>query len=456
MPTRPPIERGRYNVRVLDKTTGELTRKSYQRTTNFIKPSKDDYSLAKWAKRHVAHGLATKDHLVLQAARLNPFDRDHYDALDEIAEAAMDASGANDNREVGTALHALTEDIDAGKDVAIPGAYKADIAAYRQCLADHGLEIVPEFIEVPIVVDDRKVAGTVDRIVRWRGRHYILDLKTGSVEYSMGQIACQLAVYREGEIYDDDDGSRTPLPDDTHPTEALVIHLPAGEGKATLYRVNIDVGKVLDAIETITEFRKDKGLSEVITPGAPLTDEEAAEKVAAEFGGTVETDTVRRVPARIEPSVTVERPDKPDEGDIDPKWEQQARDDIDLHRLGADRVNQMMEWREDARTAGLAWQITSSAGISSERRYWIYRAAEQLLLLDDIDSVQTLVAWALGVRTPPVIGPGLGMLDAERAENLTLAAQRWATGELTVTFGIDGTPELQAPECQLVPVAPTF
>ena len=96
------------------------------------------------------------------------------------------------------------------------------------------------------------MAGTFDRLVRHRGRLTIADVKTGSIEWGMGRIAMQLAVYAHGQHYDPLTHQRTTLGGVDLET-ALVIHLPAGQGVCEL--VPVDIAKGWAAIPLAQQIR---------------------------------------------------------------------------------------------------------------------------------------------------------------------------------------------------------
>jgi hypothetical protein len=83
-----------------------------------------------------------------------------------------------------------------------------------------------------------KVAGTPDRIVKYHGKKYIADLKTGNIELGVVGIAAQLAMYARSIPYDPETETRM----ERHGAEidrGIIIHLPAGEGVCNLYWVDL-------------------------------------------------------------------------------------------------------------------------------------------------------------------------------------------------------------------------
>lgn len=205
----------------------------YRRCTTFIDVLSDRYALEKWKQRQVAAGLAARPDLVLKAASAAGDKK----TLNEVCEAAEEAAGSSAAATTGTALHALTEQLDRGFEPLIPPGSQADIDAYRQATAE--LEMVE--IEVFVVNDQLRVGGTFDRVVQWRGQRFVADIKTGRIDYDHGKIAMQLAVYAGSKRYQPD-GTRQDLR--VQRDWGLVIHLPAGAGECTLWWANLADGRV--------------------------------------------------------------------------------------------------------------------------------------------------------------------------------------------------------------------
>ncbi|MEU6959577.1 hypothetical protein [Streptomyces chrestomyceticus] len=243
------------------------------RTTTYIDAIEDKTALATWGKRMVLVGAGARPDLAARTRDISPDTREGRNALDTLTERALDLAGANNRREKGTHLHALSERVDQGEELP-PGTASADLAdmaAYK--VATVALDMVA--VEQFVVLDELGVGGTFDRMVRYAGpgpdgEHieglFIADLKTGSVQYGGLKMASQLAVYSRGELYDH---TLFPVdPDDAKgfarwkktavPTEAaataytplppvsqdwgIVIHLPAGEASCTLYWADLRLG----------------------------------------------------------------------------------------------------------------------------------------------------------------------------------------------------------------------
>lgn len=236
-------------------------RTAYTRCTTFVGGIGDTYMLGQWQQRHVAHGVARHDDLIAAFRDADPKDKTTGDAL---VEEAKKRSGAGDAARMGTYLHSVTEAFDRGLDPEAvelpwqstgevdPMAFKADLAAYVEATA----ELTAVSIEQFSVNDFHKVGGTPDRVVKYQGKRYIADLKTGSVEHGALKIAAQLAMYARSRPYDVATEQRM----EHHGAEldrGIVVHLPAGSGSCTLYWVDLLQGwEAVKLCRQIREARK--------------------------------------------------------------------------------------------------------------------------------------------------------------------------------------------------------
>lgn len=229
----PEVTRDRYGRPLIVPPDGGKP-VAYTRATTIADTIDDRYNLELWKCRQTALGLADREDLLLGVAA----HRDDKKQLNKLVASAIEAAKSSAGATTGTALHALSELVDAGRELPVlPDTALADLAAYREATAALSVQAVEQFV----VLDDVRVAGTADRIVEHQGRRYIADLKTGrSVSYAMGSIAQQLAIYAHGEAYDVATGQRSPL--DVDQEWAIVVHLPAGTGECVLHWVNIAHG----------------------------------------------------------------------------------------------------------------------------------------------------------------------------------------------------------------------
>jgi PD-(D/E)XK nuclease superfamily len=244
--------------RVRDLTTGKLV--VYKRVTKFIDVLEDTYLIDRSHQRNVAIGLAARHDLLMKAAAANR-DRNQ---LEEVIDAAREAAGDSAAATLGSAVHALTEQVDRGEDPLVPPPAQPDIDAYRDLLIRERFTVAE--VEVFVVCDKYKVGGTFDRIIEFEGQRYVADIKTGRIDYGASKIAMQLALYANSERYDPATGARSPLDVDT--TRGIVIHLPAGGGQASLRWADLAIGWTgVQLAKDVWDWRGLSGLLEAPAPG---------------------------------------------------------------------------------------------------------------------------------------------------------------------------------------------
>lgn len=240
---------------------------AHTRVTTFASTLDDRYGLEKWAQRMAAIGFTKRPDLLAGVAACRPDDKT---AIDKLCTQAKEAAAASAGATMGTALHAMCERVDLGEDVTFPAPHDADVKAYRAALDTAGIEILE--VERYVVLPDLKLGGKLDRIISFGAQPKIADLKTGvSLDYSWGTIAVQLACYANAAtLYDGKTQQHTPMPDVDKDT-ALVIHLPAGQARCTLWFVDIRAGwEAAQHAAWVRQWRKRKDLSDPWQPGARL------------------------------------------------------------------------------------------------------------------------------------------------------------------------------------------
>lgn len=227
---------------------------AYTRVSTLAKTLSDTHALQKWAQRQTAWGVAQRTDLVAAASTVGS---DNRDALDAVVEAAMEVAAGASGARLGTAIHTATEQVDLGHlDPAnVPDVVRGAVNAYIGLVAN--LETVD--VELFVVNDDLRAAGTTDRLVRLPdGRVIIADLKTSSpdaAKYAQLEWAIQLAVYATSRRYNPETGQRAPLHPDLDPTTGLIIHVPSGDpDKARLHWGNLEWG--LEAARLAIRARK--------------------------------------------------------------------------------------------------------------------------------------------------------------------------------------------------------
>lgn len=220
---------------------------AYARASGAAKPIEDTYNLELWYRRNVAYGIATDSSLVARMLAVGDtpqtWDQDQKKAVNQIVDAANIVAKAHAAADTGTALHALIEKVNRGEDPGDVGMFAADVAAYSEVVADLGWVIEPDRVEVRVVCDALKLAGTCDMLV-WDaedGCYCVADLKTGnSVEFGVLGHAAQLAAYANSELYDVATGQRRRIPINTE--VGYIVHLPAGRGECSVHELNLHAG----------------------------------------------------------------------------------------------------------------------------------------------------------------------------------------------------------------------
>jgi hypothetical protein len=232
----------------------------YTRVTTIAKTLDQGGGLAPWKAAMAMQGLVLRRGLRAQLeALMAQYNGDPWysgeegkKAIKELVEDAAAVGGANDRREMGSALHTITALVDLGRQPALTDESRADMAAYQATLDAHGMQLYkPWAVEVPVVLHQFTVAGTLDRIVTVPGydKPLIADIKTGaSLEYSWQDIAVQLAayanadaIYRQGAKADGSEDSTELFPD-VDKEWGLVIWLKAGQAECEIIAVDLGQG----------------------------------------------------------------------------------------------------------------------------------------------------------------------------------------------------------------------
>ena len=242
-----PIARDRWQRPLIVPPEGG-TPVGYARWSSYGDVLEDRFNLEKWKVRTAATGLADRPDLLLSVAA----HRDDKQQLDRLCDQAIEAAKGSSAATTGTALHKLTETVDAGGQLPeLPPSAVADLDAYRSATRPLTVLAVEQFV----VCDDPQAAGTFDRIVEYDGTRYVADIKTGSVKWGIGKIAVQLAGYSRSVAYEPATGARSRL--DVDQDRALVIHLPQGEGRCSLLWVDIAEGwRGVRMAQSVREWRK--------------------------------------------------------------------------------------------------------------------------------------------------------------------------------------------------------
>lgn len=268
------IKRDRWGRYLIDHpVTGK--QQAWTRATTLANTLADRFGLEQWAKRNVALGIGARQDLYAKAASCTPDDKK---TLNEIVVAAEDAAASAAGANLGTALHRFTERLDAGETVTAPPPWDKDLDAYQQAMAAHEITVVPGWIERVLLVPELGVAGTCDRLLEQRVRWFqarIGDVKTGKdvVRYGMTEIALQLAIYAHAtHWYDPATGDTHQIDETIDQQHGLVMHLPVGQGRCTLYQVDIQAGwEAVRLAVDVRTWRQRNDLCRQLAPTRPAT-----------------------------------------------------------------------------------------------------------------------------------------------------------------------------------------
>jgi hypothetical protein len=243
---------------IMHPETGELT--AYTRASSLSNFISNKGGLHRWDVRQIVFGMGRREDLGWMAGALPRLKDDkRLDAptnarLDEIAEEARISAGANLKANWGSAVHGYTEPGMEGVE-GIPKAMQPDVDSYWTRLREYGL--TPIASEIFVVNDKLQCAGTFDDLY-WSWAHGIIvgDKKSG--KQNIHDILVQLAVYVDGEVYDERTGERFPLTsllpdwlasaagqddDLLNTSQALYVHIPKEKGVTEFYEVDIDLGR---------------------------------------------------------------------------------------------------------------------------------------------------------------------------------------------------------------------
>lgn len=259
------VKRDRYGRYVLPHPDTRVEQ-GWTRVTTLAKSASDTFNLDRWGLRMAMKGLMMRPDLQAMVAS-TPFE--DKDKLNQLGEDAKEAGGSKVRANLGTALHKFSESVDRDpKTLATVGeAWRGDIEAYRDALAEHRIEVVPEYIERICIAPEVEAAGTFDRVLRLpNGELVIGDLKTGEdLQYGWLEIAIQLAVYANAvALWNKETEQWEPMPP-VSKVKAIVMHLPVGKNKCTLYWVNVKVGwQGAQLCYTVREWRRTRNVHKPI------------------------------------------------------------------------------------------------------------------------------------------------------------------------------------------------
>lgn len=316
---------------------------AWTRATTYAKSIADTYNLSMWSQRMTLKGAALRPDIVAAVSTLDvKKDRDRINGL---VEDAKKAAGNKVAANLGTALHAFTEDRDKAlvgqpvKPQEIPEDLLPSVDAYEALLKDFGLEPVPGLIEFTTAVLQYEIVGTSDRcykvtrdisfklhgktVTLYAGEYVIGDVKSGAdLSYGWMEICIQLAIYAQGfnscGVWDWGTRSwgRPVTPGDpsveikVRTDVGLIPHLPVDREPdaplATLFAVDLDWGWATAVLcGQVRTARKEGNLATALTvadvaDGSGVSDNQFAESVTRAENPAVATRSVVVRPATLE------------------------------------------------------------------------------------------------------------------------------------------------------------
>ncbi|MFM1966800.1 MAG: hypothetical protein RL134_2525 [Actinomycetota bacterium] len=266
---------------------------AYKRPSSYGNVLEDKFALNAWSQRMALIGAAKRPDLLAQIASTAQTDeKGTTAALNELVENCIEASGGNEGRRLGDALHKYIHLVNQGRDVQVIAPWDKDVEAYRRLLDEYNLEPIPELCEVNLVNDAFMAAGSADEFLRDRttGRIYLADVKTGKRINSWNAYLIQMTLYANSQLYNTETDERRPLPDELRTDVGLLIHIPAGTGTGEIIGLDLIEGlRRTEIAQNIHGLMKDTSFRSVLPKPSSTT----AAPSAAEPPPVVVEDTPR-------------------------------------------------------------------------------------------------------------------------------------------------------------------
>lgn len=168
--------KGQYLIRQPDGSDA-----AYSRVSTRVKALADNYGLTKYIRRQVMVGVAGSPDLIAMIAA-TPVD--DTATLDKIADDAERRAGGDAAANLGSAFHQIIARRQMGETLNLPAQVQADVDACLRALDDAELVILPQYIERTGVIDELRIAGTLDFVAELAPTQqfteaFVGDFKTG-------------------------------------------------------------------------------------------------------------------------------------------------------------------------------------------------------------------------------------------------------------------------------------
>ena len=241
----------------------------WTRTSTLAKTLDDTWNLSQWGKRMVVWGIKQRPELLdMVGNRIkDPSGKAGKGVLDAVATRALEEAETYRGADAGTALHDLSEIMDAtgGVPVGTTADQARTMSAYRDGLISQGLQVLPEYTERVVICPELGCAGRIDRIVRDQETLMIGDLKSQKWEpgaYDSLALAIQLGVYANASyMLDAESWTWVPMPQ-VSKQGGVVFWIPSVRpGVFEAYDVDLVQGyKFARAAHMLRQWRYQKGI----------------------------------------------------------------------------------------------------------------------------------------------------------------------------------------------------
>lgn len=251
------IKNGRYQIP--DPVTGKKS--SQTRASGYGKTLGDSYMLNQWHLRMTATGFVLRPDLLEEFRKtLVNFQGTFKEKRNQnrICRLAAEAAGAEKGANLGTFIHNLTEEVDAGRFPTIPEHVSKGVTSYQDVMQAFNFRAVSRFTE-QVVYNNRdgvNCAGRMDRVLEavdglefegkqifFPGELLIGDVKTAkNLGYSWLEVVQQLAIYgNASHIWHHDTKTHELMPK-VNTKWAVIMSIPAESQLCEFFLIDIEAG----------------------------------------------------------------------------------------------------------------------------------------------------------------------------------------------------------------------
>lgn len=247
----------------------------YARPSGFGEVLEDKSGLTTWKIRTAINGCVDRPDLLNLYSAYRTNDK----KTRELVELFLEAGGASQAANTGTAIHDILAQVNRGDLTVsdVPERFRQYVDAWLDALNTHGFEVIPKLIERHLVNDTYRTAGSGDVFLRRKsdGKIFAVDVKTGKTISArpLGYMV-QLYLYATSDLYDVITGEREAFEKyyGTVSTDvAYIAHIPANGVGCVFYEVDLHEAKILT--DLAAEVRRvGKEIQKVIKLDAPVAE----------------------------------------------------------------------------------------------------------------------------------------------------------------------------------------